>query len=45
MVTENQTTWIGSNTNRGKIKLEIEFENLIRSIEEKLSKSLFILKS
>lgn len=45
MVTENQTTWIGSNTNRGKIKLEIEFENLIRSIEEKLSKSPFILKS
>ena len=29
-------SWIGSTTNRGKIQLEIEFENLIRFSEKKL---------
>ena len=37
--------WIGSSTNRGKIQLEIEFENLIREMENKLYKSIFIKKS
>ena len=37
--------WIGSSTNRGKIQLEIEFENLIREMENKLYKSVFIKKS
>ena len=36
--------WIGSSTNRGKIQLEIEFENLIREMENKLYKSVFIKK-
>jgi cytochrome c biogenesis protein len=30
---EKNNCWIGSSTNRGKIQLEIEFENLIRSLE------------
>ena len=34
-------SWIGSSTNRGKIKLEIEFENLIRYIENVLVKNIF----
>jgi cytochrome c biogenesis protein len=33
--------WIGSSTNRGKIQLEIQFENLIRSLESQLTKSIF----
>jgi cytochrome c biogenesis protein len=33
--------WIGSSTNRGKIQLEIEFENLIREIEYQLLKTQF----
>ena len=33
--------WIGSLTNRGKINLEIEFENLIRDIEKNLAKTSF----
>ena len=37
--------WVGSSTNRGKIQLEIEFENLIREMENKLYKSVFIKKS
>lgn len=36
-------SWIGSSTNRGKIKLEIEFENLIRYIENLLIKNIFII--
>lgn len=36
--------WIGSSTNRGKIQLEIEFENLTRKLENKLYKSVFIKK-
>ena len=39
-----KNTWIGSNTNRGKIKLEIEFENLIRSIEQKITRKSFCFK-
>lgn len=38
--TEN--IWVGSLTNRGKIQLEIEFENLIRSVENKISKLVYI---
>jgi cytochrome c biogenesis protein len=34
--------WIGSSTNRGKIQLEIQFENLIRSIESQLTRSIFL---
>jgi len=43
----NQSThsWLGSSTNRGKIQLEIEFENLIRSIERSLSKNIFLSKN
>ena len=37
----NNLCWIGSLTNRGKINLEIEFENLIRIIEKVLIKSPF----
>ena len=37
--------WIGSSTNRGKIQLEIEFEYLIREMENKLYKSVYIKKS
>jgi cytochrome c biogenesis protein len=33
-----KTCWIGSSTNRGKIQLEIEFENIIRSLENYLRK-------
>jgi cytochrome c biogenesis protein len=38
-------SWIGSSTNRGKIKLEIEFENLIREIENNLIKSTFLVET
>lgn len=41
---ETNNIWIGSSTNRGKIQLEIEFENLIRSIENMLLKNYFIIK-
>lgn len=37
-------SWIGSSTNRGKIKLEIDFENLIRYMENCLLKNMFIIK-
>ena len=33
ILNEKNNCWIGSSTNRGKIQLEIEFENLIRSLE------------
>jgi len=39
---ESNTSWIGSTTNRGKIQLEIEFENLIRYLENKLKTSIQI---
>lgn len=41
---DNTYTWIGSTTNRGKITLEIEFENLIRIIEENIKKSIFVFQ-
>lgn len=41
---QSSNAWVGGSTNRGKIKLEIEFENLIRSIEQSLSKNIFLLK-
>lgn len=34
IVNNKKNTWIGGITNRGKIQLEIEFENLIRYIEK-----------
>jgi hypothetical protein len=30
---KREKSWVGGLTNRGKIQLEIEFENLIRSLE------------
>jgi cytochrome c biogenesis protein len=33
ILNEKNNCWIGSSTNRGKIQLEIEFKNLIRSLE------------
>lgn len=41
---QKRNSWLGSSTNRGKIQLEIEFENLIRSIENLLTKNTFIRK-
>lgn len=35
-------SWIGGSTNRGKIQLEIEFENFIRSLENTLMKNVFL---
>jgi hypothetical protein len=32
---QSKNSWVGGITNRGKIQLEIEFENLIRYIEKK----------
>ena len=37
--TKKDTSWIGGLTNRGKIQLEIDFENLIRSIEKIIIKT------
>jgi cytochrome c biogenesis protein len=42
---DSKNIWIGSSTNRGKIQLEIEFENLIRKLENKLYSSYFISTS
>jgi len=39
--TKKNSCWIGSSTNRGKINLEIDFENLIRSLEYELVKGNF----
>ena len=46
-VFENDNScWLGSLTNRGKINLEIEFENLIREIEKSIFRNSFrILKN
>jgi len=41
---DKNSSWIGSSTNRGKIQLEIEFENLIRAIEYQLTKTIFFTK-
>ena len=40
----SKNIWVGSSTNRGKIQLEIEFENLIREMENKIYQSIFIKK-
>jgi cytochrome c biogenesis protein len=37
----SQNCWLGSLTNRGKISLEIEFENLIRDVEKNIYKTNF----
>ena len=42
---QKKNCWIGSSTNRGKIQLEIEFENLIRYLEYQLSKTVFLKKN
>nr|YP_009545292.1 c-type cytochrome biogenensis protein [Synura uvella]YP_009545313.1 c-type cytochrome biogenensis protein [Synura uvella]AYO28446.1 c-type cytochrome biogenensis protein [Synura uvella]AYO28467.1 c-type cytochrome biogenensis protein [Synura uvella] len=42
---QNGNCWVGGSTNRGKIKLEIEFENLIRDLERSISKNIFIQKN
>jgi cytochrome c biogenesis protein len=44
MFQQKNSSWIGSSTNRGKIKVEIEFENLIRSIENVLIRNVFVIK-
>jgi cytochrome c biogenesis protein len=41
---DKENCWVGSLTNRGKIQLEIEFENLIRYTEYQLNKNNFINK-
>jgi cytochrome c biogenesis protein len=41
MFSEKGTTWLGGTTNRGRLQLELEFENLIRYIEAKLVKNEF----
>jgi cytochrome c biogenesis protein len=45
LFSQNETIWLGSTTNRGKIQLEIQFENLIRQIENKSFQSLKDTKS
>jgi cytochrome c biogenesis protein len=42
---QKENCWIGSSTNRGKIQLEIDFENFIRSLEYEISKTNFIQKN
>ena len=42
---QKNNCWIGSSTNRGKIQLEIEFENLIRYFEYQLNKNIFVKKT
>jgi cytochrome c biogenesis protein len=39
---QKRNCWIGSSTNRGKIQLEIEFENFLRYLEYQLKKNLFV---
>jgi cytochrome c biogenesis protein len=41
---EKKNCWIGSSTNRGKIQLEIEFENFLRYLEYQINKTLFVKK-
>lgn len=38
LFTKDSYSWIGSTTNRGKIQVEVEFENLVRYAENILSK-------
>jgi cytochrome c biogenesis protein len=44
ILNKKENCWIGSSTNRGKIQLEIEFENFLRYLENFLQKSLFYSK-
>jgi cytochrome c biogenesis protein len=44
ILNQSSNSWIGGSTNRGKMKLEIEFENFIRSLEKSFSKNSFFLK-
>jgi hypothetical protein len=39
----SEYSWLGGATNRGKIQLEIEFENLVRFSENLIVKSDFTL--
>jgi cytochrome c biogenesis protein len=39
ILNKTKKIWVGGLTNRGKIQVEIEFENLIRSIEIELKKA------
>jgi cytochrome c biogenesis protein len=41
---QSGNSWLGGSTNRGKIQLEIEFENLVRYIEKILSQNIFTVK-
>jgi len=41
---EKGESFIGSSTNRGKIQIEIDFENFIRYLEHQLNKTIFIKK-
>jgi len=36
-----KNSWIGGSTNRGKIQLEIQFENFIRFLEKRVESSVF----
>ena len=38
---KSDSCWLGSLTNRGKISLEIEFENMIREIEKSLIRGVY----
>jgi len=38
---QSESSWLGGSTNRGKIQLEIEFENLVRYMENFLRKTGF----
>nr|AYO28162.1 c-type cytochrome biogenensis protein [Synura petersenii]AYO28175.1 c-type cytochrome biogenensis protein [Synura petersenii] len=42
---KRKNCWVGGLTNRGKINLEIEFENLIRDIERTISKLNFFYEN
>lgn len=42
---KRKNSWVGGITNRGKIQLEIEFENFIRYIEKRNKKSIENFKS
>jgi cytochrome c biogenesis protein len=41
---QKKRSWIGSSTNRGKIQLEIEFENFLRYLQYQLYKTIFAKK-
>ena len=38
---DGKNSWIGCSTNRGKIQVEIEFENLIRYLEKTTNKNYY----